>query len=129
VADFFRPEFVNRIDAVVPFRPLGPDAVRRITEKELGELARREGLARAGLTLAWTPALVDQLAQTGFDPRYGARPLQRAIESAVVAPLARFLVANPALAGRTVTLDVGEAGAVVIRAGGGGGVGREGGTM
>ena len=115
VGEFFRPEFVNRLDAVIPFRALGSDTVRTIAEKELRELSRREGLAKAGVTLAWTPAVVDHLAKAGFDRRYGARPLQRAIELSVVAPLARFLVANPGLAGRTVTADVDAGGVATFR--------------
>ena len=74
---FFRPEFANRIDAVVSFRPLDPAAVRAIVAKELAELARREGLVRAGLRLSWTEPAVDALARAGTDDRYGARPLQR----------------------------------------------------
>ncbi|HEX8912046.1 MAG TPA: AAA family ATPase, partial [Humisphaera sp.] len=115
VDDFFRPEFVNRIDAVVPFRSLDAGTIRLITEKELRELGRREGLAKANLTLAWTPALVAELARAGFDRRYGARPLQRTIEQRVVTPLARFLVAHPGLRDATVTADVDGGGAVVLR--------------
>jgi ATP-dependent Clp protease ATP-binding subunit ClpC len=112
---FFRPEFFNRIDAVVTFDPLTQETVRAIAEKELRELAKREGFTRPGLRLAWTPALIDHLAKEGFDPRYGARPLQRAVESLVVTPLARFLVEQPAR-DRSLTIDVTPSGEVVVRA-------------
>jgi ATP-dependent Clp protease ATP-binding subunit ClpC len=106
VGEFFRPEFVNRIDAVVPFRSLSGPTVREIAEKELRELGQREGLLKAGITLNWTPAVVEMLAKVGFDRRYGARPLQRAVEAAVVTPLAKFLVERPGLHGSVVTIDL-----------------------
>ena len=89
---FFRPEFFNRMDAVVTFRPLLPASVKAITRRELDAIAAREGLVRAGVRVRWSEALVDHLAAVGFDARYGARPLQRAIEREVVAPLARWLL-------------------------------------
>ena len=68
------PEFANRIDAVVTFRPLDPAAVRGRSRRGLAELARREGLARAGLRLTWTEPSVAALARAGTDDRYGALP-------------------------------------------------------
>jgi ATP-dependent Clp protease ATP-binding subunit ClpC len=112
---FFRPEFFNRIDATVTFDPLTSQTVRAIAEKELRELSHREGLTRPGLQLRWTPALIDHLATEGFDPRYGARPLQRAIESLVVTPLARYLVEHPATQ-EILTLDVTPTGQIRISA-------------
>ncbi len=91
---FFRPEFFNRLDGVVTFRPLSADTIRAITYKELKGIAGREGLCREGLQLHWRAAVIEQLAQIGFDPRYGARPLQRTIEQRVVAPLACFLLSE-----------------------------------
>ena len=92
---FFRPEFFNRLDAVVTFDPLSPESIRAITLKELEELPRREGLIRANIRLQWTEDLVDFLAASGFDRRYGARPLQRAVERLVATPLACYLAENP----------------------------------
>lgn len=91
---FFRPEFFNRLDGVIQFAALDKDALRQITEKELGSIARREGLLEQRIKLIWTPDAVDFLAQKGFDPRYGARPLQRTIETLITAPLAKFLLEN-----------------------------------
>src|SRR5205814_1032568 len=94
---FFRPEFFNRIDAVVAFGALPEDVIRAITRKELEEIGRREGVARAGIQLVWSERLIAHLARVGFDHRYGARPLQRTLERLVVAPLARFLLGAPDL--------------------------------
>jgi ATP-dependent Clp protease ATP-binding subunit ClpC len=116
VESFFRPEFFNRIDAVVTFDPLGASTVRAIATKELTELSKREGLARANLRLTWTDAVVTLLAQAGFDPRYGARPLQRAMETLVVTPLARFLIDHPALREAEILADLGERGEVCFMA-------------
>ncbi len=94
VRNFFRPEFFNRLDRVVTFDPLSTEAIEGITEKELQRIATREGLIRRGVTLEWTAEVVRHLANAGFDPRYGARPLQRTLESLIVAPLAAILVQN-----------------------------------
>lgn len=105
VRSFFRPEFFNRIDAVVTFDPLSGETVKAIARKELADLAKREGFTARNLRLTWSDALVDHLAREGFDSHYGARPLQRTIEKEVVAPLARYLVENPTLRDRDIRLD------------------------
>src|SRR5205807_1714402 len=102
---FFRPEFFNRLDAVVTFRPLEPETIRAIARKELEEVGGREGLRRTGLRLRWTDGLVEWLARTGFDARYGARPLQRVLERTVVAPLARYLLSRPDLRDAELSVD------------------------
>lgn len=89
---FFRPEFFNRLDSVVTFEPLTSEVVAQITEKELREISQREGLRKRGLQFCWTDEVIAHLAKAGFDPRYGARPLQRTLETEVVAPLSRLLV-------------------------------------
>ncbi|HZS03909.1 MAG TPA: AAA family ATPase [Blastocatellia bacterium] len=104
---FFRPEFYNRIDAIVRFNPLDEEMILAITRKELQEIAGREGLVNAGVRLTWTDEALNYLAREGFDPRYGARPLQRTLETLVVAPLARFLIERPALRETTVRLTLG----------------------
>lgn len=109
---FFRPEFFNRIDAVVAFAPLSREVVHEIARKELHELAQREGIVRANLKLEFSPALIEHVANEGFDPQYGARPLQRAIERLVVAPLSRWLVTSKT---RHAAVKIGvKDGAVVI---------------
>ncbi len=106
VQDFFRPEFFNRLDAVVPFKALGEAEVLQIAEQELNKLAQREGLQQAQLKLSWTPAVAEHLASVGFDARYGARPLQRALESEVAAPLAHFLLAQSGLEQSEILIDI-----------------------
>jgi len=97
VQSFFRPEFFNRMDGVVTFNPLGPETIRQIAEKELAEIAEREGLTAYGIKLSWEPEIVARVAAAGFDGRYGARPLQRTIETLVVTPLAQILAERPQL--------------------------------
>ncbi len=114
----FRPEFVNRIDGIVLFRSLSQDDIRKITYKELDELRRREGFVKRRLTLEFTDRLVDQLTQVGFDERYGARPLQRALEHTLVNPMAQWLLDHPEVEGEGLWVDFD--GGVVVRRGGGG---------
>jgi ATP-dependent Clp protease ATP-binding subunit ClpA len=112
--DFFRPEFFNRIDAVVSFDPLSAESIHAIARKELADIAAREGLVKSNIHLTWTDAVVAHLAQVGFDRRYGARPLQRTIERSVISPLSRYLLANSGLANATVRLELGEANEILI---------------
>jgi len=102
---FFRPEFYNRIDAILSFRALDRGSVRRIVEKELRGLTNREGLKKRGIKLTWTERLVDHLARQGFNTRLGARPLQRTIEAQVVAPLATYLNRKRPSPGSKIHLD------------------------
>ncbi|MEM7104502.1 MAG: AAA family ATPase [Bacteroidota bacterium] len=102
---FFRPEFVNRIDSVVMFNALNAENIREITAKELDEVKLREGFVKKGLKLKFTKQLSDHIASAGFDERYGARPLQRAIEEEVIAPLARWLLDNPKIKNCELTID------------------------
>jgi ATP-dependent Clp protease ATP-binding subunit ClpC len=101
----FRPEFFNRLDAVIAFSPLSREVIHRITEKELRDLCRREGLERYGRKLSWTPALVEHLAQVGFESNLGARPLQRFIETDVVSPLSKWLVDQANSSDQQLQLD------------------------
>ncbi|MDP1849483.1 MAG: AAA family ATPase [Solirubrobacteraceae bacterium] len=89
---FFRPEFFNRIDHVLAFDALDEATIRRIARREVGRLLMREGITRRRLLVEIDDAVVERLAAQGFHPRYGARPLQREIERAVIRPLARLIV-------------------------------------
>ncbi len=95
VMKFFRPEFFNRIDQVVPFNALDRESIEAITRKELRDLSEREGLTRRKIRLDWSDDVVRHLASQGFDPRWGARQLLRTIEDQVVNPLAAFLLKQP----------------------------------
>jgi ATP-dependent Clp protease ATP-binding subunit ClpC len=112
VRKFFRPEFFNRLDAVVTFQALAADTIRAITRKELTEIGSREGLQRANLRLCWSDTLLDLLAREGFDARFGARPLQRTLERRVLTPLAKFLLANPERRDVKVCLECDDAGQI-----------------
>lgn len=106
VASFFRPEFFNRIDAVVRFTPLSHDDVLTIARKELAEIASREGLVQSRLTIEPSDRLVEHVAAAGFDARFGARPLQRVLERQIVSPLARWLLDHRELTDRRLRLDL-----------------------
>ncbi len=101
----FRPEFFNRIDSVVLFHPLSQNDVYQITLKELDEFKQREGFVKRKLDLHFTERMIQKLADTGFDERYGARPLQRAIEQNVTNPMANWLLENPTVANSRLTID------------------------
>jgi ATP-dependent Clp protease ATP-binding subunit ClpC len=93
----FRPEFFARIDHVVPFRRLSPADIRRIVDLELDKLQTRAGLRRRAIRLRVTGSARELLAERGFHPTRGARPLQRVIEEQVLAPLAVLMSAKPSL--------------------------------
>ncbi|MEW6125592.1 MAG: AAA family ATPase [Acidobacteriota bacterium] len=105
VMTFFRPEFFNRLDAVVGFRALDEEAILNVTRKELAEIAKREGINASNTRLIWTERLIEYMAKAGYDARYGARPLQRTIEQMIVAPLSRFLLEHLMSKGKTIQAD------------------------
>ncbi len=89
VKGWLRPEMLNRIDHILPFDALGPDAIGRVLDRELDALRRRPGLRDVPMTLSQGARGV--LAAAGYDPAWGARQLQRAVQDQLVAPLARGL--------------------------------------
>ena len=105
VADHFRPEFINRIDEVVVFHPLGREQIRAIAGIQIGYLRRR--LADRQMGLEVSVAALDRLGEAGFDPVYGARPLKRAIQQELENPLARRILAGEFGPDDTVAVDVG----------------------
>ncbi|MGZ3422802.1 MAG: AAA family ATPase [Polyangiales bacterium] len=96
----FRPELFNRIDRVLPFRPLSRDHVLSIVDLVLAEVRSRTGLIRRGITLDVDASARATLAELGFHPTRGARPLKRVVEERIVAPLAALLAADPSRTGR-----------------------------
>lgn len=92
--EYFRPEFLNRVDRVVVFDPLDIDVMRRVARREIDKVLRRSGIARRGLLVEVGDGVVTRLLQEGFSPVYGARPLKRVLEREVLLPLARRLVAG-----------------------------------
>ncbi len=106
IGSFFRPEFINRIDGVVMFNNLGQDNIREICVKELNDLKNREGFAKRNIDLEFTEQVIDYLSRTGFDEKYGARPLQRVIEQNVISPIANWLLGQPKLEGVRLKIDL-----------------------
>jgi ATP-dependent Clp protease ATP-binding subunit ClpB len=90
VGQHFRPEFINRVDEVVVFHPLGREHIRSIVDIQVGYLRRR--LAEREIDLALDDAARDLLGEAGFDPVYGARPLKRAIQHQLENPLAQAIL-------------------------------------
>jgi len=87
-----RPEFLNRIDEIITFHPLGEDHVRRIVQLQLKEVQKR--LADQEITIEFTPEAVDALAAEGFDPAFGARPLKRTVQRRILNDLAKKLLSG-----------------------------------
>jgi ATP-dependent Clp protease ATP-binding subunit ClpB len=110
VRGHFRPEFVNRIDEIVVFEPLGQDEIAQIVDIQLAILERR--LAERKLTVTLTAAARDHLADRGYDPAFGARPLKRLIQRDVQDPLAMKLLSGEISEGDAVEIDADDAGLV-----------------
>jgi ATP-dependent Clp protease ATP-binding subunit ClpC len=100
----FRPEFLNRIDEIIIFRELDQTELRQITELLLGETRRR--LRAQHVTVNFTPAAVDWIAEHGFQPEFGARPMRRTIQREVDNQLSRMLLDGQIAPGQEVTVDV-----------------------
>jgi len=98
-----RPEFLNRIDEIVVFKSLGREEIARIVSIQVAHLVKR--LADKRITLTLTPAAVNLLAQEGYDPVYGARPLKRTIQRLVQDPLALKLLEGTFKEGDAVVAD------------------------
>lgn len=92
IDETFRPEFLNRIDQVVIFRPLSRAIMRQLLEKELAEATRRRGLRSRQWALEWDESALEFLLDRGFTETLGARPLRRAVERHLLAPLAETIV-------------------------------------
>ncbi|MCB0706820.1 MAG: ATP-dependent chaperone ClpB [Saprospiraceae bacterium] len=99
-----RPEFLNRIDEVIMFEPLGMKAVRTIVELQLGQV--REVLKGQGIELRVSPHAMDWLAEKGFHPEFGARPVKRVIQKQVLNALSKQILLNKIQPGVPVVLDV-----------------------
>jgi ATP-dependent Clp protease ATP-binding subunit ClpB len=112
----FRPEFLNRVDEIIVFRPLGKDEIARIVDIQVRLLQRR--LADRKLLVTLTPAAREYLATKGFDPSYGARPLKRLLQREVQDALAMKLLSGEVREGDQIEIDRdGTEGGLVFRAG------------
>jgi ATP-dependent Clp protease ATP-binding subunit ClpB len=104
VGSHFRPEFINRIDDVVVFHPLGREQIRAIAGLQVNILRRR--LEDRDISMQLTDEALDLLGEAGFDPVYGARPLKRAIQTQLENPLAQEILAGRFGPGDAIQVDV-----------------------
>ncbi|MDD3334313.1 MAG: ATP-dependent chaperone ClpB [Eubacteriales bacterium] len=110
----FRPEFLNRIDDIVFYKPLEQNEIRQIVGLLLKGLEKR--LSDREITLSLSEKAVDAIADAGFDPVYGARPLKRYMQSHLETMLAKAIVAGDVLPGQHVNVDVNEQGQLTVQA-------------
>jgi len=103
VGQHFRPEFINRIDDIVVFHPLAREQLHAIARIQVDYLRRR--LRTRDMDLAFSAAAIDRLAEAGFDPVYGARPLKRAIQTSVENPLAQEILSGKFGPGDVIAVD------------------------
>jgi ATP-dependent Clp protease ATP-binding subunit ClpB len=108
VGQQFRPEFINRLDEVVVFHPLGREQIHAIASIQIGYLRRR--LADRHMDIQLTDAALDRLAEAGYDPVYGARPLKRAIQQRIENPLAQKILAGELMGGDLIAVDADDGG-------------------
>jgi ATP-dependent Clp protease ATP-binding subunit ClpB len=113
--DVFRPEFINRIDEIVEFRPLTKEQLGEIVDLQLARLRTR--LADRGIELELTDEAKQAVADAGWDPTYGARPLKRALQRLVENPLALRLLEGEFSDGDAVRVDAHDGELVFERAG------------
>ncbi len=104
IGNYFRPEFINRIDETVVFHPLGKAEIKVIARIQLEYLQQRLQDRHLGMNIS--DAALDELGQVGFDPVYGARPLKREIQQSIENPLAQAILSGQFLPGSTVNIDV-----------------------
>ncbi len=107
----FRPEFLNRLDEIVYYKPLTKENIGQIIDLVLSSLRKR--MSERELSLDVTPAAKDYIVDNGYDPIYGARPLKRFIQSNVETLLAKKILSDNVAPGTTLTVDVGENGLIV----------------
>jgi ATP-dependent Clp protease ATP-binding subunit ClpB len=98
-----RPEFLNRIDEVIMFEPLSRDHVRSIVELQMQQIIRQ--LADMGIQLQATEAALDWLAQLGYDPQFGARPLKRVLQKRVMNELSKSILSGAVHKDSRIELD------------------------
>jgi len=113
VGNYFRPEFINRIDETVVFHPLGKDEIRVIAGIQLQHLVQR--LAERDLAMQISDKALDELGLVGFDPVYGARPLKREIQQSIENPLAQLILAGQFMPGDTINIELDDNGEFVFK--------------
>jgi ATP-dependent Clp protease ATP-binding subunit ClpC len=110
VERFLRPEMFNRLDRLVPFAPLDAPTIRRIAKREWDKVLARDGVRFRGVRVTAADEVLSHLAEAGFDPKYGARPLKRAIERELLAPIAHQMNRHSADLALDVRVEVADRG-------------------
>jgi ATP-dependent Clp protease ATP-binding subunit ClpC len=106
VERFLRPEMFNRLDRLVPFAPLDAATIQQIAKREWDKVLGRDGVRFRGVRVTATEGVISHLAEVGFDPQYGARPLKRAIERELLAPVAHQMNRHSAESALDVTVGL-----------------------
>lgn len=101
--EFFRPEFLNRLDEIILFNILGTEAIKDIVRMQIKIVSER--LTEKQITLSFTDAALEHLAKEGYNTQYGARPLKRLIQTKILTPIANMMVARGVLEGGSVAVD------------------------
>ncbi|MBI5470011.1 AAA family ATPase [Candidatus Kaiserbacteria bacterium] len=101
--EFFRPEFLNRLDEIILFNILSPQSVREIVKMQVEIVGAR--LTEKHISLSLTEAALDHLGSEGYNPQYGARPLKRLIQTKILTPIANMMVARGVMEGGSVKVD------------------------
>jgi len=102
--DHFRPEFLNRLDEIVMFDILSPEAISEIVKIQIDIVKKR--LAEKEIKLNVTSEVISHLAEKGYDPHYGARPLKRLIQNKILTPAASFMISNKVLSGGVISVEI-----------------------
>ena len=110
-----RPEFLNRIDETIVFTPLNKEEIERIVALQLNQTVKM--LRENGIQLSYTPKLVSRIAEEGFDPEFGARPVKRAIQRGLLSELSRRLLEGSVSEGQSIIMDAAPDGAYIFRQG------------
>jgi ATP-dependent Clp protease ATP-binding subunit ClpA len=101
---FFRPEFLNRLDEIIVFDILSSETIRSIVGLQVEDVTKR--LRGKEIALSVSDAVLDYLAKEGYDPKFGARPLKRVIQSKILTPVANMMIQEGMLRGGTVRVDM-----------------------
>lgn len=109
----FRPEFLNRIDDIITFQPLTKDQIAKVVELQMNRAKKM--LEPQGFDLRWTPAAIGYLAEVGYDPEFGARPVKRAIQDYVLNDLSKKILAEKVSREKPITIDYSEANGIEFK--------------
>ena len=108
----FRPEFLNRIDDIITFKPLTQEQIAKVVELQMNRVKKM--LEPQGIELCWTPAAISYLAEVGYDPEFGARPVKRAIQDYVLNDLSKKILSEEVSREKPITIDYTKEGGLVF---------------